>query len=289
MNAPSIRFPNLFGGIEIYNLPKGITVPGIDFFIAFYGIIIGSAMLIGLYVAAREAKRTNQNPDLYVDFALYGIISAIVGARLYYVFFEWDYYGKHLSEVFNLRGGGLAIYGGVIGGAICLYIFSKIKKQSMLLMADTTVLGLVLGQAIGRWGNFFNREAFGGFSDGLLAMQIRVDEAAYTTQELLNKAVMVDGMQYIQVHPTFLYESLWNIGVFIILMIFRKHKHFDGEVFLLYLLCYGLGRSWIEGLRTDQLIMYGVALPVSQMLSMTLVIISAGIIIYKRFIKSKRG
>lgn len=138
------------------------------------------------------------------------------------------------------------IYGGIIGGFICMIIFSKIRKASLLLMADTVVPGLLIGQIIGRWGNFFNREAFGGYSDGLLAMQIRMDEAAYTTQDLLDKAVTVDGVQYIQVQPTFLYESLWNLGVLVIILLYRKHKKFNGELFMMYLFGYGIGRFIID-------------------------------------------
>lgn len=208
MTGASIRFPHL--GIVIEHLDKSISIFGFN--IAYYGIIIGIGMLCGIAMAVHEAKRTGQNPEMYYDFALCAIVSAIVGCRVYYVAFEWSYYSQHPLEILNLRQGGLAIYGGIIGGFICMVIFSKIRKASLLLMADTVAPALLIGQIIGRWGNFFNREAFGGYSDGLLAMQIRVDEAAYTTQDLMNKAVTIDGTQYIQVQPTFLYESLWNLG-----------------------------------------------------------------------------
>lgn len=278
MTGASIRFPNL--GIVIDHLGKSVSVFGFE--IAYYGIIIGIGMLCGIALIAYEARKTGQDPELYYDFSLCAIISAIIGARIYYVVFEWDYYSQHLSEIFNLRQGGLAIYGGIIGGLICLAVFSKVRKSNIRLMADTAVLGLVLGQIIGRWGNFCNREAFGGYTDGLLAMQIRIDEAAYTTSELLEKAVTVDGVQYIQVQPTFLYESLWNVGVLIVLLLYRKHKKFDGEVFLLYLFGYGFGRFIIEGFRTDQLLLPYIGLPVSRVLSGCLVVLSAVLIILKR-------
>ena len=278
MTGASIRFPHL--GIVIEHLGKSISIFGFD--IAYYGIIIGVGMLCGIAMAVHEAKRTGQNSEMYYDFALCAIISASVGCRIYYVAFEWSYYSQHPLEIFNLRQGGLAIYGGIIGGFICMIIFSKIRKASLLLMADTVVPGLLIGQIIGRWGNFFNREAFGGYSDGLLAMQIRMDEAAYTTQDLLDKAVTVDGVQYIQVQPTFLYESLWNLGVLVIILFYRKHKKFNGELFMMYLFGYGIGRFIIEQFRTDQLLLPYIGLPVSQVLSACLAVFALIVIIYKR-------
>lgn len=274
----SIRFPGF--GIEIGEFGKSFSVFGFD--IAYYGLIIGIGMLAGILMAIREAKQTGQNPDDYIDLALYGIICAIIGCRIYYVAFEWDYYSQHLLEIFNLRKGGLAIYGGIIGAVICTCVLSKVKKIPVWRMLDTGCTSLIAGQIIGRWGNFMNREAFGGYTDGLFAMQIRVQDAAYTTTELMEKMVTVNGVDYIQVHPTFLYESMWNLGVLIILLLYRRHKKFEGEVFLMYAAGYGLGRAWIEGLRTDQLLIPGVGLPVSQVLSVVVVIVSVGMIIYKR-------
>lgn len=274
----SIRFPNF--GIEIGEFEKSFSVFGFE--IAYYGLIIGIGMLVGILMAVREAKQTGQNPDDYIDLALYGIICAIIGCRIYYVVFEWDYYSQHLMEIFDLRKGGLAIYGGIIGAVICTYVLSKVKKIPVWRMLDTGCTSLIAGQIIGRWGNFMNREAFGGYTEGLFAMQIRVQDAAYTTPELLEKLVTVNGVDYIQVHPTFLYESLWNLGVLIVLLLYRRHKKFEGELFFMYAAGYGLGRAWIEGLRTDQLLIPGVGLPVSQVLSVVIVIVCVGLIIYKR-------
>lgn len=279
----SIRFPHL--GIEIAHMSKSVSIFG--FSVAYYGIIIGIGMMAGIVVALLEAKRTKQNTDQYIDLAIFGIISAIIGARLYYVIFEWDYYSQHLLEIFNTRRGGLAIYGGIIGAVICVIIFSKVRKLSAWQLCDTACLGLITGQIIGRWANFVNMEAFGGYTDNLLAMQLNVNEAYYTTPDLLERAVTVDGIQYIQVHPTFLYESLWNLGVLIVLLLYRNHKKFTGEVFLMYIAGYGLGRFWIEGLRTDQLLIPGIGFPVSQLLSAVLVIAAVGLIIYRRR-KAKR-
>lgn len=283
INNASIRFPNL--GIEIESLNKGITVFGID--IAFYAVIIACGMLVGIGIACLEAKRTKQDPDIYMEFATYALISAIIGARLYYVAFEWDQYKDNLLQIFNTRAGGLAIYGGIIGAVICLLVFTKVKKLNFALMADTACLGLITGQIIGRWGNFVNREAFGGYTSGLFAMQIKVSEANYTTPELLEQTVVVGGIEYLQVHPTFLYESLWNLIVLILLLLYRKRKKFDGEVFLLYVLGYSVGRFWIEGLRTDQLTGF-LNLPASQVLAAALALLSAGVIIFLRILMKKK-
>lgn len=283
--APDIRFPHL--GIEIASLGKGITIGG--FTIAFYGMIIAFGMVMGYLMTAFQAKRTGQEPDLYLDLALWDIVFAVIGARIYYVVFTWDYYKDNLLQIFNTRGGGLAIYGGVIAGVITTIIFGKVRKQNFFQLLDTACIGLITGQIIGRWGNFCNREAFGGYTNGLFAMQLKQSDVAASnlTHSVLKHAVEIDGTRYIQVHPTFLYESLWNIGVLIILLLFTKHRKYNGQIFLIYLLGYGLGRMWIEGLRTDQLIFFGTGVAVSQVLSGGLVVASAAILIY-RFVKDRQ-
>ncbi len=283
--APDIRFPHL--GIEIASLGKGITIGG--FTIAFYGMIIAFGMVMGYLMTAFQAKRTGQEPDLYLDLALWDIVFAVIGARIYYVIFTWDYYKDNLLQIFNTRGGGLAIYGGVIAGVITTIIFGKVRKQNFFQLLDTACIGLITGQIIGRWGNFCNREAFGGYTNGLFAMQLKQSDVAASnlTHSVLKHAVEIDGTRYIQVHPTFLYESFWNIGVLIILLLFTKHRKYNGQIFLIYLLGYGLGRVWIEGLRTDQLIFFGTGVAVSQVLSGVLVVASAAILIY-RFVKDRQ-
>lgn len=268
----SIDFPNI--GIHLENVGKSIEVFGLE--IAFYGIIIGLGVMAGIAMAAMEAKRTGQNPDTYYDLAIYAVIFSVIGARLYYVVFSWDQYKNDLLSVFNIRQGGLAIYGAVIVAVITVYVFAKVKKISFLQLVDTAVLGLVLGQIIGRWGNFFNREAFGEYTDSLLAMRLPLDavRSSDVTELMMKHVETIKGVSYIQVHPTFLYESLWNLGVLFFLLWWRKHKKFEGEIFLMYLLGYGVGRFWIEGLRTDQLLIPGVKLPVSQVLAAVLVVVS---------------
>ena len=278
MAEADISFVHL--GITIENLKNQISVFG--FSIAYYGIIIGIGMLTGIWVAQNDAKRRGQDPDIYLDFALYGIIFAIIGARLYYVIFEWDMYKDNLLQIFNLRAGGLAIYGGVIGAVLTLIVFTRKRKVSFFSMADSGVLGLITGQIIGRWGNFFNCEAFGGYTDSLLAMRIKrslVNENMLNG-DVLNHLIVENGVEYIQVHPTFLYESLWNLGLLMFMLWYRKRKKFDGEMLWIYLVGYGLGRFWIEGLRTDQLILFGTGIAVSQGLSLILVLASVGVLIY---------
>ena len=283
--APDIRFPHL--GIEIASLGKGITIGG--FTIAFYGMIIAFGMVMGYLMTAFQAKRTGQEPDLYLDLALWDIVFAVIGARIYYVVFSWDYYKDNLLQIFNTRGGGLAIYGGVIAGVITTIIFGKIRKQNFFQLLDTACVGLITGQIIGRWGNFCNREAFGGYTNGLFAMQLKESDVASSnlTHAVLKHIVEIDGTRYIQVHPTFLYESLWNVGVLVVLLLFTKHRKYNGQIFLIYLLGYGLGRVWIEGLRTDQLIFFGTGVAVSQVLSGVLVVVSAGILIYQ-YVKGRQ-
>ena len=280
MEGADIGFVHL--GIEIHNLQNDLYIFG--FRIAYYGIIIGLGMLAGIWMAQSDAKRRGQDPEIYLDFALYGIIFSIIGARLYYVVFQWDSYKNNLLEVFNLRAGGLAIYGGVIAAIITLAAFTRIRKLSFFSMADSGVLGLITGQIIGRWGNFFNCEAFGGYTDSLFAMRIRlslVNENRLTT-DVLNHKIVENGVEYIQVHPTFLYESVWNLGLLLFMLWFRHHKKFDGEMLWIYLLGYGVGRFWIEGLRTDQLIFFHTGIPVSQALSMILILAAGAILVVRR-------
>ncbi len=279
MEGADISFVHL--GIGIQNLRNSISVFG--FRIAFYGIIIGLGMLAGIWMAQSDARRRGQDPEIYLDFALYGIIFAIAGARIYYVIFEWDYYKENLLQIFNLRAGGLAIYGGVIAAVVTLAVFARMKKMSFFSMADSAILGLVTGQIIGRWGNFFNCEAFGGYTDSLLAMRIKrsLVNDNMLNQDVLDHRIVENGVEFIQVHPTFLYESLWNLGLLAFMLWYRKRKRFDGEMLWIYLTGYGMGRFWIEGLRTDQLILFGTGIPVSQALSLVLCMAGAAVLVTK--------
>jgi len=309
-NETSVIFPNL--GIELENLPRGISLFGFN--IALYGIIIGIGMICGILIARSQAKRTKQNPDFYLDFAILAIPLGVIGARIYSVVFEWEKYENDFWSIFNLRQGGLAIYGGVIAAILTVLIFCKIKKFSFGLFADTGIPGLILGQIIGRWGNFFNRECFGNYTNSLFAMRIDVadrslasvfkpasipdellaqmyegkEKALESIMEIRNNIVTVGDRSYIQVQPTFLYESVWNLAVLIVMLIYLPRKKFNGEILLIYLSGYGLGRFFIEGVRTDQLFLWNSGIAVSQALSLVLFVVSVALIVVFR-IMAKKG
>ena len=275
-----IAFPNL--GISFEHVGKNIDIFG--FTIAYYGIIIGAAILLGFLIATVEAKRTGQNPEDYMDMGIIGVIAGIVGARLYYVIFSWDMYKDNLLHIFNLREGGLAIYGGVIGAVIAVFALARWKKLSPFLILDTVAMPILNGQMLGRWGNFFNREAFGEYTDGLFAMRLPVDavRSGDITERMREHMETIGGVEYIQVSPTFLYESVWCAALLIILILYRKHKKYEGELFILYIFGYALGRVWIEGLRTDQLLIPGIGFPVSQALAGCVVIFAGAALVVLR-------
>jgi phosphatidylglycerol:prolipoprotein diacylglycerol transferase len=252
-------------------------------------------------LVAKEAKRTGQNDENYLDYILCLIIPAILGARIYYVVFRWSEYfkkgkgfGQTLLDVINIRNGGLAIYGGVIAGILVAVFFCKKRKISFPLFFDTAVMGLLVGQIMGRWGNFFNREAFGEYTDSVFAMCIPVDffkgngslnslvSSGVITQKMAENLVTYDGVSWISVHPTFLYESLWNLALLILILAYRKHKKFDGELGLMYIWGYGLGRVWIEGLRSDSLMLPFVNMKVSQLIAAVCVLTASVILVKKR-------
>lgn len=289
MSGPDISFSNL--GIKIETIKQGISIFG--FQIAFYAMIITLGIFLGVAMATYLAKKDGQDIEMLFDFALIVIPLSIIGARVYYVIFEWSYYKNHVAEIFNMRKGGLAIYGAVIVAFATCIIFCKIRKVNFAIIMDCGVEGLLVGQILGRWGNFFNCEAFGGYTNNPFAMRIKrtLVDPSLITKELNEKMAehfpeIADA--YIQVHPTFLYESLWNLVLLIILLVYRKHRKFSGEVGMLYLFGYGIGRFWIEGLRTDQLTLGNTGIAVSQLLSAILVVASLGIIIYGR-IKAKKA
>ncbi|MBQ7059218.1 MAG: prolipoprotein diacylglyceryl transferase [Firmicutes bacterium] len=273
---PDIWFPYL--GIAIEHLNKvAFTIFGID--IAWYGVIIACGVVAGLLLGRILAKKSGQDPDLYIDFLIYALIFSLIGARIYYVIFSWDQYADNPLRVFDFRSGGLAIYGGVIGAILTAFVFCKAKKYSMLQLLDTAMPGLALGQAIGRWGNFFNQECFGTYTDNIFAMRLNIETAAYTTQELLKESISKGGVRYIQVHPMFLYESFWCLMLTIVLVLFFRKKKFHGQILFTYMIGYGLGRAWIETLRTDQLLFWNTNFPVSVLVSILMVIVGIILII----------
>ena len=227
MNVSDISFPNL--GIYLNNVPKSFTVFG--FTIALYGVVISIGMLLGVTIALYDRRSRGLSEDPIWDIALVGIPSGIVGARIYYVIFAWDFYKDDPVQIFNLRQGGLAIYGGVIGALIAVIIYCRIRQESFFEVWDSIALGFLIGQAVGRWGNFFNREVFGGYTDNIFAMRLPVDAVRARDITPALQATIGAGENFIQVHPTFLYESMWNLALLIILYLYRTHKKFSGEIF----------------------------------------------------------
>jgi phosphatidylglycerol---prolipoprotein diacylglyceryl transferase len=239
--------------------------------IHWYGVIIGVGALLGLLLAVRESERRGLHKDTFVDVVLFALPMAIIGARAYYVIFQWDYYSQNPSDIIKIWEGGLAIHGGLIAALITGAIFARVKKISFWKLADIAAPSIILGQAIGRWGNFMNQEAHGGpvtreFLEGLLLPDFIVNQ------------MYINGQYY---HPTFLYESLWNLVGFVGLLLLRKANFRRGELFLTYVTWYSVGRFFIEGLRTDSL-MLTESLRVAQVISIVLVLIAVGTLIYRR-------
>ena len=233
----------------------------------WYGIIIAAGFFLALLYAFSEAKRTGFSQDDLSNAVLIGTPAAIVCARLYYVIFNFKDYKDNLSEIIAVWNGGIAIYGGLIGACLAGYIYCRIRKISFLQLVDTVCGGFFIGQFIGRWGNFVNSEAYG------------------VKTSLPWKMGVMEGGELIYVHPTFLYESLWNFIGFLILLKLRKNKKYDGRLFYFYILWYGLGRIWIEGLRTDSL--YIGAFRVSQLVAAICIIVGGGMLIYNKY--GKKG
>ena len=248
----SIRFPYL--NIDLGFVGRSVSVFGFDF--TFYGLLIMAGMLLGVVHIVLRARRQDEDQNLCLGMVIAALIGGILGARLLYVGFHWkEFAGQPWQILLDTRSGGLSIYGGLLGGTFFGWFYAKIRGASFGRLADTASMGLLIGQIIGVWGNFFNRESFGQYTDSLFAMQIPVNavsENQVTGQMTAHLAVAGD-TSYIQVHPLFLYQSLWFLLVFVILAAFRRRRKFMGEIFLLYLSFFCLGSVGVEWLRTDPL------------------------------------
>lgn len=269
-----VAFPHL--GIFIKNLQNTIKIG--NFTIAYYGIIISIAMLIAFTIVSYFTRKQNINDDICYDVFIIVIILGIIGARAYYVLFKWDYYQIRPYEILDIRAGGLAVFGGIILATIGIAVYCIIKKINVIKILDLTMIGVAIGQAIGRYGNFFNMEAFGDYTNNIFAMRLRkeyLDPANITWIQSLN-VIEEEGISYIQAHPTFFYESTLSIVLFIILvyLINKKHK-FDGQILATYLIGYGLIRTFVESFRTDSL-MLG-SFKISQLVAIVCILIGATI------------
>lgn len=281
-----IVFQNLGIGFERIDR-VAFSIFGFDIY--KYGMIICIGAVLGILLCVAEAKRTKQSPDLYIDFAFIALISGLVGARSYYLIFH----DGSLADFFKIRDGGLAIYGGIIGGLAAAVVYTRIKKVSLLKFLDTVVMGLIVGQICGRWGNFFNMEAFGSATNSLFAMSMKAEKVIGLnikgSEAIYNGAVypinIIDGISYISVHPTFLYESVWNLILLVFIFIMRKHSKFDGMLVGIYLVGYGFGRFFIESLRTDQLKIMGV--PVSMIVSAGIFVVGVCLLVIKSILAKR--
>ncbi len=241
----NVQFPGLGISMTIDSIAFSIG----DFKVYWYGIIIGIGFVLALLFALRNLKRFGIKADGFIDCVLAGLVFGIIGARLFYVIFRWDYYAQHLDELFAVHNGGLAIYGGVIGALVSGCIVARIKKLPIPAVLDITMMGFLIGQGIGRWGNFFNQEAFGTATD-------------------LPWRMVSENTGGVGVHPCFLYESLWCLlGFFLLWMFSRRFRRYDGQIFLLYMVWYGIERMIVEGLRTDSLYTPFLGLRVSQVIA----------------------
>ena len=263
-----VTFPGL--GLEFHLDRVAFEIFG--FPVYWYGIIIATGFLLAVLFCYKMAPKFGIKPDDLIDLLFFAVPLAIIGARLYYIVFYLDLYrtadgGLSLLEMLDIRDGGLAIYGGVIAGLLTLAVFCKVKKIDFFAFADVGVFGLLIGQCVGRWGNFMNVEAFGGPT----ALPWRMGIDAYVN----------GAWQYMEVHPTFFYESLWNlVGILVLLLVVKKGRKFDGQIMLGYFLWYGIGRGIIEGLRTDSLYFFSTGLRVSQVLGFASALVAAAFLIY---------
>lgn len=237
----------------------------------WYGIIIGSGLALALYLAIREGNKRALPKETFADLMIWAIPIAIISARIYYVLFEWGYYSKHLSEAPKIWHGGIAIHGALIGSVLTVFFFSRARKISFWKITDIAAPSLILGQAIGRWGNFMNQEAHGGpVSRAFL-------ENLHLPKFIINQ-MYINGTYY---HPTFLYESIWDFTGFILLVLLRRVNLRRGELFLSYMIWYSIGRFFIEGMRTDSLMLTS-TLRMAQMISLAMIVAAIIIIIYRR-------
>lgn len=260
LRSAQISFPML--GDWSIDPPYSFNLFGLEIY--FYGVIIALGFILAALYCAKRAKEFGLSSDELYELVIWLIPTCIIGARLYYVLFKLDYFIANPDRIFALRDGGLAIYGGIIAGIIVGIIWCRAKRIRVFAVADLTAFGLLIGQSVGRWGNFINREAFGA-----------------QTEIFCRMGLTVPGFETLYVHPTFLYESLWNLLGLIVLHIWSKKgkRKYDGQVFWLYILWYGLGRAWIEGLRTDSLYIGSTDIRVSQLLAIVSAVVSLAILI----------
>ncbi|HZJ77473.1 MAG TPA: prolipoprotein diacylglyceryl transferase [Clostridia bacterium] len=280
MDKTVVFFKAFEDGITVNSTLAEFSLFGIDFSIKWYGMIIALGFTLAVLFGGRMAHKWKMDLDKMIDVLIFGTVFGIIGARLYYCIFEWSYYSNNLTDIFKIWEGGLAIYGGLIGGLIAAYVTCRVRKLNFLNLLDLGAMSFLIGQGIGRWGNFTNQEAFGTNTELPWGMW-SPKTAQYITQHqsiFAAKGLSVEAGTYAEkayVHPTFLYESLWCLlGFLVIYLICKKFRKFSGQLFLCYGIWYGMGRMVIEGFRTDSLYVGNSIIRVSQLLSAVIVVIS---------------
>ncbi len=289
MDSTTVYFSAFEKGFEVSSVLAEFNLFGQPITIRWYGAIIAFGFLLAVLWGGRMAYKWKMSLDKMIDVLIYGTFAAIIGARLYYVIFRWDYYSAHPEEIVQIWNGGLAIYGGIIGGILAAFITCRFNKLNFFNLLDCAGMSLLIGQGIGRWGNFANQEAFGTNTNmpwGMISEKTTIYLVDHK-EELEALGMTVD--PYSPVHPTFLYESLWCLGSFLILLfIYKKHRKFSGQLFLTYGLLYGTGRAIIEGFRTDSLYIGDTTLRVSQVLSFAVAMAFLAVLVFM-LIKTKKN
>ena len=282
----SIRFPGL--DLALSYVPRSFQIFGMEFTI--YGVLIAIGALLGMGLVTLEAKRSGEDQNKYLDMTIISLLFSVVGSRLFYVAFSWELYKGNLNEILDFRNGGYAFYGGLLAGCCAAAVFCKLAKMSFWRAADIASLGILLGQIIGRWGNFFNRESFGEYADFPWVMQLPLSavRSGEVSGNMRDNLLTIDGISYIQVQPVFLYESLWCLILLLLLLALRRKKRYEGELFMIYLAGYGLGRFFFEWLRTDKLYIPGTKLGISLIISAALFIIFTPVVIVRGVMTQKR-
>ena len=283
----SIRFPGL--KLVLDYVPRSFEIFGFE--ITIYGILIAAGMLLGIFFAVLEARRNHEDADACLDLAIITLITGVIGARLFYVAFSWSLYKNDPGQILNVRSGGMMFYGALLGGVIGGVLYCHIRRKSFWQMADISCMGVLIGQIIGRWGNFFSRESFGEYTDNVLSMQLPLTavRAGEVTSGMRDSLQNIDGVSYIQVQPAFLYESLWCLLLLLILMMHLRKKVFQGEIFLRYLAGYGLGRFVVQWFRTDKIFFPGTEIDVSLVISGILFIVCTVIVTVRCIMTRKRA
>lgn len=281
----AIQFPNL--GLHFGSVGYGISVLGIE--ISYYGILLALAILVGMGVILMEARYTGQHPEDYLEMAIFALPASILGARVYYVLFSGATYTHSLGRMFKFWEGGYAFYGALFAALFIIVIFAKVRQMWTAEVLDTLTLGLVIGQGIASWGSYFNREGFGEYTEGMFSMLLPIDALRIVdvTDKMRNHISEIDGLCFVQVNPLFFYHFVLCVVLFVVLLVRRQSKEYDGEIFWMYMAAESLFRIWMEGVRTDALCLPFTGIHVSRIVAIFLFLISVAALVYNHRMDGK--